>query len=353
MMDASVVICAYTLDRWDELNDAVASARAQSLRPREIILSIDGNPSLYRRARREISGATVVLNNRAPGLSGARMTGAGYATAPIIAFLDDDAVADANWLRELVRAYRDRRVLGAGGFIEPMWMSPRPPWFPGEFNWVVGCTYDGMRVRGDAVRNVLGANMSVRADVLRNAGGFTTALGRRVKSRRSSAVADSCEETEFCIRAARLHPGGYWAYRPTARVRHKIPQGRTTWAYFVRRCRMEGAAKAVLAGLAGSRDGLASERHYLTRVLSRAVLHELAGAVRGRPGSLRRAAAIAAGVSITAGAYLRARLAMAKEAWSRPSGAAGGAALLNEPDLAPAASQRSEPWPGRLSRGRR
>jgi glycosyltransferase involved in cell wall biosynthesis len=342
MTDISVVICAYTSERWDELIDAVASAGAQTLRPREIIVSIDGNELLYQRAAREITGATVVLNNRTPGLSGARMTGASYVTAPIIAFLDDDAVADANWLRELVSAYGDKRVLGAGGFIEPMWMSQRPLWFPGEFDWVVGCTYDGMRVRGNAVRNVLGANMSVRADVLRTAGGFATALGRRTKSLRSSAIADSCEETEFCIRAARLHPGGYWVYQPSARVRHKVPRERTTWRYFTRRCRMEGAAKAVLAGLTGSRDGLASERHYLTRVLSRAVLRELGNAACRQRGSLARAAAISAGVSITAWAYFRTRLAMARDSWRQRDMAGDGATLLSEPQLSPAGSQEPE-----------
>jgi hypothetical protein len=223
-----------------------------------------------------------------------------------------------------------------------MWMSPRPLWFPGEFDWVVGCTYDGMRVRGNAVRNVLGANMSVRADVLRTAGGFATALGRRTKSLRSSAIADSCEETEFCIRAARLHPGGYWVYQPSARVRHKVPRERTTWRYFTRRCRMEGAAKAVLAGLTGSRDGLASERHYLTRVLSRAVFRELGNAACRRHGSLARAAAISAGVSITAWAYFRTRLAMARDSWRQRDMAGDGATLLSEPQLSPAGSQEPE-----------
>jgi hypothetical protein len=99
-----------------------------------------------------------------------------------------------------------------------------PSWFPGEFGWVVGCTYAGMHVRDGRIRNPIGANMSVRADVLRRAGGFTSDLGRRklgfsVSGRaRIGGNAESCEETEFCIRTARLHPGGYWAYRPGARA---------------------------------------------------------------------------------------------------------------------------------------
>lgn len=82
----------------------------------------------------------------------------------------------------------------------------------------------GMHVRDGRIRNPIGTNMSVRADVLRHAGGFTSDLGRRklgfsVSGRATfGGKAESCEETEFCIRAARLHPGGYFAYRPGARV---------------------------------------------------------------------------------------------------------------------------------------
>jgi len=311
MTEASVVICAYTLDRWDQLRDAVASVRCQTRPPREIFVVVDGNEKLRQRAAAEINGATVVANAKTPGLSGGRMTGAELATAPVIAFLDDDAIADPNWLEELLEAYRDPRVLGAGGEIEPLWSREPPAWFPSEFNWVIGCTYAGMPVRNGQVRNFIGANMSVRADVLHRAGGFTTKLGRREGGVVVRGVAESCEETEFCIRAARLQPGGVWAYRPKARVRHFVPAQRMTWRYFVRRCRMEGTAKAVLTGLAGSRDGLGSERRYVLTLL-RAVLRDTVSSLTGERGAARRAAAMAAGLGITAWAYasMRARLAL-------------------------------------------
>lgn len=308
MIDASVVICAYTLDRWDQLRNAVASVRAQTRPPREIFVVVDGNEELLQRADCEIRGVTVVANAKEAGLSGGRMTGAELATAPVIAFLDDDAIADRRWLDDLLKAYQDTRVLGAGGYIEPLWSKAPPAWFPPEFNWVVGCTYAGMPVRDGQVRNLIGANMSVRADVLHRAGGFASKLGRREGGTLVSGVAESCEETEFCIRAARLHPGGVWAYRPEARVKHLVPPQRMTWRYFVRRCRMEGTAKAVLTGLTGSRDGLGSERRYVFTLL-RVVLRDLASSFSGQPGAARRAAAICVGLGITASAYLRTRLA--------------------------------------------
>jgi GT2 family glycosyltransferase len=306
-MTASVVICAYTLDRWDDIKAAVQSVQAQTCPPHEILLVVDGNEQLRRRAAAEIAGVRVVANNKTPGLSGARMTGAELACAPVLVFLDDDAVADPQWLGALLAAYRDDRVLGAGGYVEPLWLSPPPRWFPAEFNWVVGCTYRGMPVREGRMRNPIGANMSVRADVLRRAGGFATKLGRRDGRALAGGVAESCEETEFCIRASRLHPGAFWAYCPDARVRHKVPAARTTWAYFVRRCRMEGTAKAVLTGLAGTKDGLDSERRYVIG-LAQAVARELGAALAGDRVAMGRVGAICSGLAITAGAYLQARL---------------------------------------------
>ncbi|MER9894205.1 hypothetical protein NKJ40_19350 [Mesorhizobium sp. M0119] len=61
--------------------------------------------------------------------------------------------------------------------LEPLWQAPPPSWFAGEFHWVVGCT--PACTCGTRIRNLIGANMSVRADPLRRAGGFEPDLGRR------------------------------------------------------------------------------------------------------------------------------------------------------------------------------
>jgi glucosyl-dolichyl phosphate glucuronosyltransferase len=309
MTETSVVICAHMLDRWDELKRAVGSVRTQTRAPREIVVVVDNNEALRERAAREIAGVTVLPNAKQPGLSGGRMTGAEHITAPVIAFL-----ADPHWLEDLLEAYRDPAVLGAGGPVEPLWQAPPPSWFPGEFGWVVGCTYAGMHVRDARIRNPIGANMSVRADVLRRAGGFTSDLGRRklgfsVSGRaRIGGNLESCEETEFCIRAARLHPGGYWAYRPGARVHHAVP---------AQRALPRRAAKAVLTDLAGSKDGLGAEGRYVREVLPRAVASDLRAAMRGKVGAARRAAAIMVGFALTAFAYGTTRLSGAAEALSR------------------------------------
>lgn len=333
----SVVICAHTLDRWDDLSRAVASVRAQIPAAHEILVAIDNNEILRERAAGELGGATVLANARNPGLSGARMTGVEHATGEVVAFLDDDAVAAPGWLAALMEAYLDPAVLGAGGPVEPLWRAPRPTWFPAEFDWVVGCTYAGMDVQSGRIRNPIGANMSIRADVLQRAGGFSPHLGRRKLGfsisgkARIGGKAESCEETELCIRAARMHPGGYFAYRDGARVSHVVPAQRTTWKYFVHRCLIEGAAKAALTTIAGS-DGLGAENRYVREVLPRAVIRAL---LAGAP---RRSLAIVSGFALTAFAYTKVRLhgVRADDPGIDDASSAGAASSVREAPALPA-----------------
>jgi glycosyltransferase involved in cell wall biosynthesis len=303
----SVVICAYTLERWADLQRAAASVRAQTLSALETIVIIDGNEALLALATAELNGVTVLRNVHRPGLSGGRQTAADYASGEILAFLDDDAIADVEWLAEMAPAYADANVLGVGGLVAPIWSNPVPRWLPPEFYWVIGCTYTGMPVSNGRIRNPIGANMSMRRTVIRGTGPFEPRLGR---VERGKPVSGTAEETEYCIRAAQRHPGGYWAYRPRSRVRHVVTPQRSTWSYFVLRCRVEGRAKAILTELTGAGAGLSAERSYVRSALPRAVARELRCAARGRPVGLACAAAVLAGFSITTAAYLATRVAM-------------------------------------------
>jgi hypothetical protein len=320
----SVIICAYTMERWDNLASAVESLARQSLAPIETIIVIDGNSELEQRARSAFPDALVLLNAYDQGLSGGRRTGAEGASGAVLAFLDDDAIADPDWLEQLCGPFADPHVLGVGGLIDPLWERSAPGWFPAEFNWVVGCTYAGMPVERGRIRNPIGANMSVRADVLARTGTFDARLGRAPGG---AVVSGAAEETEFSIRASRIHPMHYWIYEPKARVQHSVPPQRATWSYFVRRCVVEGSAKALLARFTGAADGLQSERNYAVAVLPRAVLRELAIGARGDVHGFARAGAIIAGLTITSVSYARTRVALQRAALrgdtdAQPDGAA-------------------------------
>ncbi|MGC5564251.1 glycosyltransferase family 2 protein [Streptomyces sp. FR-108] len=314
--DISVVICVYTEDRWEDILAAVASVRAQSRPARETLLVVDHNQALLDRLSKEYAQhgerrgteEVRVLANAGPrGLSAGRNTGIAASRGDVIAFLDDDAVAERDWLRRFAEGYEDPRVMAVGGRTMPVWASGRrPAWFPAEFDWVVGCTYRGLPPGRARVRNVLGGNASFRRTAFDAAGGFATGIGRDGDRRPLG-----CEETELCIRLTRARPDAVLLIDDRAVIHHRVPEIREHFAYFRTRTYAEGLSKALVARSVGAGKGLESERRYTTRVLPAGVARGLRDALLARPGGAGRAAAIVAGVVTAAGGYalgsLRAR----------------------------------------------
>jgi glycosyltransferase involved in cell wall biosynthesis len=298
-VDVSVVICAYTEKRWDDTLAAVESVERQRLAPREIILVVDHNRPLYERLLAALPDVMVVENREAQGLSGGRNSGIAVACGEIVAFLDDDALAAPDWLKFLVDPYSEPDVMGVGGLTEPLWAGGRrPSWFPDEFDWVVGCSYRGLPVTVSPVRNLMGGNASFRREVFSVAGGFRSGIGRSANPRPLG-----CEETELCIRWAQRRPGSVFVFDSRAVTWHRVPADRTRFRYFRARCYAEGLSKALVASSVGATDGLASERHYVTRTLPSGVLRGMADALHGRPAGLARSSAIAFGLAATGWGY--------------------------------------------------
>jgi glycosyltransferase involved in cell wall biosynthesis len=268
-----------------------------------VIVVVDHNDELWRRIQQSLAGVRAVQSTQQPGLSGARNTGLAVASASTVAFLDDDAEAEAGWLAALIEPYENPDVVATGGLAVPAWETRRPIWMPEEFDWVVGCSYRGLPTVAAPVRNPLGCAMSVRRELALAAGGFRTDLGR------VGSLPTGGEETELSIRLRRLQPDAVVLHVPTARVRHRVPARRATWAYFRSRCFHEGRSKAVLTRVAGSRDSLAAERSYTYRVLPGGVLRGLFSLFRGDWHGPMRAAAIVAGLAITGSGYISGRFA--------------------------------------------
>jgi glucosyl-dolichyl phosphate glucuronosyltransferase len=297
----SVVICAYTEERWGSLVSGIAATLAQSIPPREVIVVCDHNDVLRARLERELAGVRVIENDLAQGLSGARNSGVAAATGEIVAFLDDDAVPEHDWLEQLTVPFSDARIIGTGGQARPRWTTSRPGWFPDEFLWIVGCSYRGLPESVAPIRNPIGATMAFRRQAIADVGGFAVYLGRIGKTPLG------CEETELSIRVLRANPGSRIVLVPTARVDHEVTGDRATWRYFRARCFAEGLSKAAVSGLVGADDALSSERSYVSRTLPAGVLRGLRDALRGKGHGLARAAAIVAGLIVTAAGYARGR----------------------------------------------
>ena len=189
---------------------------------------------------------------------------------------------------------------------------------------MVGCTYRGMPRHRAIVRNLIGANMSFRRNVYLRTEAFTDgpdhgrpelitaarhSVGAASSRHGSDAGGHRLEDTEFCVRASALWPNGVWIYEPRARVRHHVPASRTRWSYFRSRCYVEGLAKALVAQVAGAREGLRTESRYTVRTLPVGVLRGVCDTVfRLDPYGIARSASIIAGFAITAVGYARGAL---------------------------------------------
>lgn len=294
----SIIICAYTEKRWRDLVAAIESLQRQTLLPYEVIVVIDHNPLLLQRVRHLFPDVVAVENREERGLSGARNSGVAVATGDIIVFLDDDAIAEPDWLGALVKGYEEPNVIGVGGSSLPIWMDKHPQWFPEEFYWVVGCTYRGLPPSTSVVRNLIGCNMSFKREVFDAVGGFRSGIGR-IDTRPLG-----CEETELCIRTNQFWPDGYFVYEPNARVLHNVPGNRASLNYFLARCYSEGLAKALVSKFVGPRDGLSAEWKYSMYTLPTGVLRGVADAIlRQKFSGLARAGAIVAGLTVTTTGY--------------------------------------------------
>src|SRR3954454_673050 len=317
-LTTAVVVCAYTLERWDDIVAALRSAAEQTPAPDELWLVVDHNRALLERAEAELTPVLpelqIIGNQRKKGLSGARNTAVEHVGADIVVFLDDDAAAGDGWLGRLLAPYEDESVIAVGGAATPRWPvdRERPVTLPrgadsnrGELDWVVGCTYRGQPESAQPVRNLMGCNMSMRREVFARVGGFSEELGRVGKTPLG------CEETELCIRARRAYPDGLIVFVPEALVSHHVSVDRLTWSYLRRRCFAEGVSKAAVSALVGQDAALATERTYARQVLPRAVLRQLRAGVQTASSQRLReiagAGAVVLGLGSTVVGFLRGR----------------------------------------------
>jgi GT2 family glycosyltransferase len=295
----SVIIAAHTFQRCEDLSRAVASALGQQPPPCEVVVVVDNNPDLYGWVRERLPEVVPVDHRGARGASATRNSGVRAARGSILAFLDDDAVAQPNWLQNLTAPLDRPDVVGVGGYVEPVWRGQVPKWLPEEFLWVVGATYRGMPKTAAPVRNVWSENMAVTRADFWSVGGFREGFGK------TGLESPAGEDTDFCIRLTAATEGRTWWYEPSARIGHVVPPSRGTRRFFVQRCYNEGQGKAVLARLLGPKERLQDERRHATKTLPEGLRRELRQAVTNRELiAVQRASAIAIGLSAASLGYM-------------------------------------------------
>ncbi len=239
-MLVSIIICTHRSERYGDFKEAINSLLSQSYNNLEIIVVVDGNKELYDKILKSgIKANKITLNEKNLGLSESRNRGIKEAKGDIIAFFDDDAVADKNWIKELVKMYEEKEAIAAGGKLLPKWVSKKPRLLPEEYYWLIGATYKGFPEEVTEVRNTFGSNLSFKADVLKALGGFRGEMGVKGKGLLQS------EETELCERMKGKFGRGV-VYNPDAVVYHKVFPDRLKMRFLLRRAFWQGYSKRVM-----------------------------------------------------------------------------------------------------------
>lgn len=309
---ASVVIATY--NRPDHVRICLEHLARQTLQPVETVV-VDASPDTRTAdVVAGFTGVTYLRNNRGLGHTAtSRAIGLANTTAEVVAFVDDDAYAEPDWLAELVRRYQDGRVGAVGGRARNG--------LPGEESEgldEVGLLLPDGRLTGNfaaltggdlEVDHLLGANMSVRRDVVAALGGI------------HDHFPGTClrEETDILLRMRQA--GHRIVYTPDAVVRH-VGGTYAKGHRFDLRYQFFGARNHIvlLTHALGFRD--AHLRRYLL-LAGRTVADDLAlcirvwsdptrsthrARLRGAAGGLARAVVQVAGTIVGLGAAVRIRV---------------------------------------------
>jgi GT2 family glycosyltransferase len=220
--DASVVIV--TRDRPLFAADAVRSVLAGDVQPREVIVVDQSRDhDVILNLLQEEHPTVRLVRSTGRGLSRGRNLGASKARGELVAFLDDDELADAGWLAAFVEELRhDRAAVVTGRVL---------PGAPEAANALVSATIlhsEPARYRGRLSHDPLaGGNMAARRATLTEIGGFDSRLG-------AGSPWPGAEDNDLGLRL--LDAGYTIAYVPTAVVVHRAwrparSYPRIRWAY--------------------------------------------------------------------------------------------------------------------------
>jgi len=172
------------------------------------------------------------LYEESVGLHNARHAGAKVAKGEILIYIDDDVIADKNFVKEILKPYSDPEVSCAGGKILPKWEIEPPTWIKYFPPWDLSLLDDGKELK--EIHWIYGCNFSIKKSLLFELGGFNPDAfgGERLWWYRGDG--------EIGLLRKVHNAGKKVIYNPKAIVWHVIPKNRLTISYFKERAFKSG-----------------------------------------------------------------------------------------------------------------
>jgi glycosyltransferase involved in cell wall biosynthesis len=251
-MSASLSVVIASLNGASGVERCLRALRAQTIWARlEIIVVDDGSTDGTGQVAASAGAAIVIRHDHSRGVSAARNSGIAAASAPYVAFIDDDCEPCPEWAEQLIAAY-DANVVGVGGSIVACgapgivlgYLARHNPLGPQEVElarsdsvpyrfWLYlrrqwsSRQHFGRR----EVVSVPAANLSVRRQALIDIGGF------------DERIRFGSEDEDLCYRLRRRFRDSYLIFEPDAMVTHYF---KSSLRDTMRRSRLYGRGSALM-----------------------------------------------------------------------------------------------------------
>lgn len=232
----SVVVCTY--NRYKYLKKCIDSLLRQSINKSsfEILVMDDGSTDetekLIQKYKKKVSVPKIhYFKSNNIGLAHSRNLALKQAKSKYIAFIDDDAKADLNWLENALKHFKkfkhNNEIKGITGPVLPYYLVKKPNWFKDEYEADIKGNSSRYLKYGESFS---GPNMILNAVIVKKFKGFGEDIDMKAD------VLMVGEETKFFERIWQKYPSNKFFYYATdIKVYHLVHPYKMTVVYRLKR----------------------------------------------------------------------------------------------------------------------